>query len=248
MDDLVSGAKSAVRQKVPSWAGVDGPDAGTALVEACAGMVAPLIERVNRAADKDRLAVLAEVGAQPRPASPARTQVEFSMTVALPRPVEIPAGTQVVADVPGGGEAAFATTQDALLYSCTLLNSGVYKGAQYRSDDRTFTGMLGAFGASVELTQADVLLAVLSNPVPDTRVSVQVQVGTAPSYGPPLRRRCRTDHQWHWSTSTDAAYPHHPAAALIQTVIHAHSLVRHSGRHASSNGHDHDRAVCILGS
>ncbi|MFJ6776513.1 baseplate J/gp47 family protein, partial [Kitasatospora sp. NPDC091257] len=31
------------------------------------------------------------------------------------------------------------------------------------------------------LTQADVLLAVLSNPVPDTRVSVQVQVGTAPS-------------------------------------------------------------------
>ncbi|NUR57407.1 MAG: putative baseplate assembly protein, partial [Catenulispora sp.] len=57
-DDVVADAKSAVRALLPQWAGIDGPDPGTALVEACAAMAAALGGRLNQAPDKARLAVL----------------------------------------------------------------------------------------------------------------------------------------------------------------------------------------------
>jgi hypothetical protein len=180
---LVFEAKAVVRHLVPEWAGIDGPDPGTALVEACAAMVAALVERVNRAPDKERLAVLSELRVWPRPASPARTNVAFTLTVARPAPVEIPAGTQVAAQVSGGAGVGFVTTEDALLYSCTLLNGGMYRGGQYLAEQQTFTGLLSALSQEIVLTADDVLLAVLSRPVPDTQITLDLEV-TAKTSGP----------------------------------------------------------------
>ncbi len=185
---LVGGAKAVVRRLVPEWAGIDGPDPGTALVEACAGMVAALVERVNRAPDKERLAVLSELRVWPRPAAPARTKVAFTLTVARSAPVEIPAGTQVAADLSGGAGIGFVTTRDALLYSCTLLSSGMYRAGQYLAEQQTFTGLLTTLGQEIVLTADDVLLAVLSRPVPDTQITLDLQVtaiapGTPPAAG-----------------------------------------------------------------
>lgn len=178
---LVEEAKAVVRRLVPGWAGIDGPDPGTALVEACAGMVAALVERVNRAPDKERLAVLSGLRVWPRPASPARTNVAFTLTVARPAPVEIPAGTQVAAELSGGAGVGFVTTEDALLYSCTLLASGMYRGGQYLAEQQTFTGLLSALGQEVVLTADDVLLTVLSRPVPDTQITLDLEVTAAAS-------------------------------------------------------------------
>jgi hypothetical protein len=172
---LIAEAKAVVRHLVPEWAGIDGPDPGTALVEACAAMVAALAERVNRAPDKERLAVLSELRVWPRPAAPARTKVAFTLTVAHPTPVEIPAGTQVAAEV-SGNSIGFVTTQDALLYSCTLLNSGMYRAGQYLAERQAFTGLLSALSGDVVLTADDVLLVILSRPVPDTQITLDVQV------------------------------------------------------------------------
>ncbi len=180
---LVGAAKAVVRRLVPEWAGIDGPDPGTALVEACAAMVAALVERVNRAPDKERLAVLSELRVWPRPASPARTKVAFTLTVARSAPVEIPVGTQVAADLSGGAGVGFVTTQDALLYSCTLLSSGMYRGGQYLAEKQTFTGTLSALGQEIVLTADDVLLTVLSRPVPDTQITLDLEV-TARTSGP----------------------------------------------------------------
>lgn len=185
LPDLIGAAKAVVRGLVPEWAGIDGPDPGTALVEACAGMVAALAERVNRAPDKERLAVLSELRVWPRPASPARTNVAFTLTVARSAPVEIPAGTQVAAEQPGGTAVGFVTTQDALLYSCTLLSSGVYRAGQYLAEQQRFTGMLSALGQEIVLTGDDVLLAVLSGPVPDTQITLNFQVTASTSDAEP---------------------------------------------------------------
>ncbi len=77
----------------------------------------------------------------------------------------------------------FVTTQDALLYSCTLLSCGMYRAGQYLADQQTFTGMLSALGQEIVLTGDDVLLAVLSGPVPDTQITLDLQV-TARTSGP----------------------------------------------------------------
>jgi Baseplate J-like protein len=173
--DLVADAKAAVRTLVPQWAGIDGPDPGTALVEACAAMAASLVRRVNQAPDKERLAVLADLRVWPRPASPARTEVAFTLTVARAAPVEIPSGTQVASEPSGGAGVAFATTQPALLYSCTLLAGGLFRGEHYIPDRQTFTGGLAALAAGSSLTQSTALLAVLSGTVPDTQITLDFQ-------------------------------------------------------------------------
>lgn len=186
---LIRDGKAVVRHLVPEWAGIDGPDPGTALVEACAAMVAALVERVNRAPDKERLSVLSDLRAWPRSAAPARTQVAFILTVARPTPVEIPAGTAVAADLPGGTAVSFVTTQNALLYSCTLLNSGMYRAGQYLAEQQTFTGLLSTLGQEIVLTADDVLLVVLSGPVPDTQITLDVQVAASPSGTPAVAGR-----------------------------------------------------------
>ena len=177
-DDLVAKAKSAVRRLVPQWAGIDGPDPGTALVEACAAMAAALVQRVNQVPDKGRLAVLAGLRLWPRAASPARTEVAFTLTVGRAAPVEIPSGTQVASELPGGVGVAFATTRSALLYSCTLLAGGLFRGEHYIPDRQTFTGGLAALAAGSSLTQSTVLLAVLSGTVPDTQITLDFQTAS----------------------------------------------------------------------
>src|SRR5262249_21424106 len=138
--------------------------------EACAAMVAALVDRVNRAPDKQRLEVLSGLRVWPRPASPARTTVAFTLTVARSAPVEIPAGTQVAAAPSGRTAVGFVTTQG------TLLSSGLYRAGQYLADQQTFTGMLSPAGQELALTGDDVLLAVLSGPVPDTQITLDLQI------------------------------------------------------------------------
>jgi hypothetical protein len=180
-DALVATAKSAVRRLVPQWAGIDGPDPGTALVEACAAMAASLVERVNQAPDKERLAVLRDLGARPRPASPARTDVAFTLTVARPAPVEIPAGTPVATEPSAGAGVAFATTRPALLHSCTLLAGGIFRGEHYIPDRQCFTGGLAPVGPGGGVGRGATLLAVLSGPIPDTQITLDFQTAADPN-------------------------------------------------------------------
>ncbi|GAA2014156.1 hypothetical protein GCM10009839_06300 [Catenulispora yoronensis] len=208
VDDVVAAAKSEVRRKLPQWAGIDGPDPGTALVEACAAMAAALAGRVNQAPDKARLAVLKDLGVRPRPAAPARTEVAFTLTVASAAPVEIPSGTQVATqpsggsgnsggsgsatdsgsatgsgssastDTAAGAAVAFTTTRNALLYSCTLLAGGLFRGEHYIPGNQTFTGGLAALAAGSTVTQSTRLLAVLSGTVPDTQITLDFPTAT----------------------------------------------------------------------
>ena len=166
-----------VRQLVPEWAGIDGPDPGTALVEACAAMVAALVERVNRAPDKERLAVLSELRVWPRPAAPGADEGRVHPHRGQAGPGRDPgrhAGGGRAVRRRRGGLRHHRRTRCSTPARC--LNSGMYRAGQYLAEQQTFTGLLSALGQEIVLTADDVLLAVLSRPVPDTQITLDLQV------------------------------------------------------------------------
>src|SRR5918911_4565078 len=80
------------------------PDAGQALIEIFARFAELVVERINRAPEKNYLAFLNLIGTQMLPPRPARVPLTFTLSANSPIDVAVPAGTQASAP-PLEGEA-----------------------------------------------------------------------------------------------------------------------------------------------
>ncbi|MFB6887711.1 baseplate J/gp47 family protein [Kitasatospora sp. NPDC056327] len=140
-DGMMLDAVTAVRTKAPEWSGSSPGDAGSALLEACTDMALALADRVNRAPDQHRLAMLRLLGAHPDQASPAGAYVVFQLTAPTAEEVRIPAGIEVATQAPEGEPVVFSTVADVLLRPVDLLLAGWFEGWQ---EQGTFTGTMAA--------------------------------------------------------------------------------------------------------
>ena len=125
-DALVHEAKQRIPRYLPEWTDLNESDPGIALVELFAWMTEATLYELNRAPDALRLKLLALLGYQTRPAQPARTELQFTLTAGIDS-VIIPPETRVAASGathPDGSPVIFETDEAVIAIGPVL--SGVF--------------------------------------------------------------------------------------------------------------------------
>ncbi len=128
-EDLLKEIKSLVPFYTPEWKPSE-KDVGFALAKIFSHMLGIIIQRLNRAPEKNFIAFLDRLGIKLLPAHPAMAPITFSLSEGAKEPVLIPARAQVAA-----GEVVFETEKNMLAspsklaeaYSINVANDGVYR-------------------------------------------------------------------------------------------------------------------------
>ncbi len=114
---------------VPEWHETDPASGaidrvGGAVIGAFAHLAATVVERLNRAPDKNFLAFVDLLGAAPLPPQPARAPLAFSLAAASPTDAVVPAGTRVAAPpAEGEKEPILFETERELVVTAARLDS-----------------------------------------------------------------------------------------------------------------------------
>jgi hypothetical protein len=112
---------------VPEWTETDpvtGDRTGGALISIFAHLAAIVVDRLNRAADKNFLAFLDLLGAAPLPPQPARVPLSFSLAAGSAVDAVVPVGTRVAAPpVEGEKEPVLFETERELVVTAAQLDS-----------------------------------------------------------------------------------------------------------------------------
>jgi uncharacterized phage protein gp47/JayE len=105
---------------LPKW-NPAAKSAGAAIGPIFARLIASILQRLNQAPGKDKLAFLDLLGLRLVPAQPARAPIVFSLTPGAPD-TSAPEGTQVAAPPPPGSsqQVVFSTEQDAAVAGANL--------------------------------------------------------------------------------------------------------------------------------
>jgi len=113
--DLVDEARKRIIQYCPEWTDYNLSDPGITLIELFAWMTELMVYRLNRVPDKNYIKFLELLGLRIKPASSARTDLTFWLSVSLPiseenqQSVLIPRGFQVRSDFSSNEEVVFST-------------------------------------------------------------------------------------------------------------------------------------------
>jgi predicted phage baseplate assembly protein len=115
--DLVDEARKRIIHYCPEWTEYNLSDPGITLIELFAWMTEMMVYRLNRVPEKNYIKFLEMLGLQRRPASSARTDLTFWLSIPLPfnpgdeQTVVIPAGLEVRSEM--SGEEILFTTERA---------------------------------------------------------------------------------------------------------------------------------------
>ncbi|MGD8627236.1 MAG: putative baseplate assembly protein [Anaerolineae bacterium] len=118
--DLVDEARRRIVRYCPEWTDYNLSDPGITLIELFSWMTEMIVYRMNRVPEKNYLQFLDLLGMQRQPASSARTDLTFWLSVSLPispdndQAVIVPGGTEVVSRQVGEEEEVIFTTDRRL--------------------------------------------------------------------------------------------------------------------------------------
>ncbi len=118
--DLVDEARRRIVRYCPEWTEYNLSDPGITLIELFAWMTELIVYRLNQVPEKNYVQFLNLLGIQQRPASSARADLTFWLSVSLPigpdneTEVVVPAGTQVISRGAGREEPVIFTTDRRL--------------------------------------------------------------------------------------------------------------------------------------
>jgi predicted phage baseplate assembly protein len=119
--DLVDEARRRIIRYCPEWTEYNLSDPGITLIELFAWMTEMILYRMNQVPQRNYIKFLELIGMQRQPASSARTDLTFWLSVTLPispenqDPVIIPEGTEVVSRHVGEEEEVVFTTDVRLV-------------------------------------------------------------------------------------------------------------------------------------
>jgi hypothetical protein len=119
--DIAKDLRELIKTYTPEWKGEPG-DFGDALVHIFARYAEIVIERLNRAPEKNLLAYLDMLGASLQPPQPARVPLTFFLAAGSAADAVVPAGTQAAAP-PADGETApviFETERELTVIAAEL--------------------------------------------------------------------------------------------------------------------------------
>jgi predicted phage baseplate assembly protein len=116
--DLVDEARKRIIRYCPEWTDYNLSDPGITLIELFAWMTELTVYRLNRVPEKNYVKFLELLGMQRLPASSARTDLTFWLSIPLPLNAEehlevsIPQGLEVRSNLQNGEEVTFSTNRD----------------------------------------------------------------------------------------------------------------------------------------
>lgn len=113
--DLVDECILRIPRYCPEWTNYNPSDPGITLVELFAWLTDQMLLRFNQVPRRNYVAFLELLGIRLQPPAPARTQLTFYLTVALPSLYHIAAGTEVATERTETEEAIVFTTDQPLL-------------------------------------------------------------------------------------------------------------------------------------
>lgn len=124
------------------------PDLASALIRSFGRMVRQVVERVNRAPDRNFVAFLNLIGAEPTPPRPARVPLTFTLAQGSTAEAVVPAGTRIGAEPAPDDtdEVVFETTRELVISQAKLVSvfTRGYDGDLYA--DRSVTAAAGGTG------------------------------------------------------------------------------------------------------
>jgi hypothetical protein len=115
----------------------EGTDLGRALIAVFAGMAEEVVHRLNAVPDRDFLAFLELLGAEPLPARAATAPLTFALASGRTAVALVPVGTPAAAPRPGGDPARFFTERDLVVSPAGLAAAVVLEPAADRWADVT---------------------------------------------------------------------------------------------------------------
>lgn len=133
--DIVDEARRLIPKYCPEWTDHNLSDPGITLVELFAWMTEMILYQVNRVPDEMYERFLDLVGIRRHPPTPAIADVTFYLSAPLPRPITIPAETEVATDRTETEEAiVFATTAPLTIEPPTLIAVRAWRQGQGSED------------------------------------------------------------------------------------------------------------------
>ena len=112
--DIVDEARRLIPRYCPEWTNHNVSDPGITLIELFAWMTEMTLYQLNRVPEQMYERFLELVGVRRDPPVPAEVDVTFYLTAALPRPITVPAQTEVATDRTEADEALVFTTIEPL--------------------------------------------------------------------------------------------------------------------------------------
>jgi predicted phage baseplate assembly protein len=114
--DIVDEAKRRIARHCPEWTDHNVSDPGVALIELFAWMTEMILYRLNQVPDRLYVKFLELVGIELASASPARTDILFTLAAPPEQSIRVPSGTQVGTERGHGEEQiVFMTDSDLML-------------------------------------------------------------------------------------------------------------------------------------
>src|SRR2546430_12981487 len=130
--DIVDEAKRRITRYCPEWTDHNVSDPGVALIELFAWMTEMILYRVNQVPDRLYVKFLELVGVELFSASPARTDLLFTLAAPPVEPVRVPSGTQVGTERgEGEDQIVFMTDEDLQLVQPELTACLTRSAARY---------------------------------------------------------------------------------------------------------------------
>ena len=206
-DSIVAEMRSRIARYTPEWKPVwtdyNDSDPGITMVQVFAWLGEMLAYRMNQVPDLLYLKFLQLLGVELAPAQPAQAQITFSVRSTASAPTAtVPLGTQVIAEMPGGGPPLVFEADRALVCLrhrvTALLAYDGYAYADVTGVDQAVTGY-PPFGPAATAGAALAVGLEATEPVPGTELTfylwvAEPEVGAPVSCGLPPSARFASAH------------------------------------------------------
>ncbi|MBV9270716.1 MAG: putative baseplate assembly protein [Candidatus Eremiobacteraeota bacterium] len=222
-DDLVAEAKQRIPRYLPEWTDLNESDPGIALVELFAWMTEATLYQLNQAPNALRLKMLQLLGYSTRPAQPAKTQLQFTLSSGVDS-IVVPSGTRVGASgaTNADGSPVIFETDEAVVAIGPVLQAVLANKANswvpfFADPSKPKPAFLEPFPLAVGTAETDALYLcfIYSSPFPKADVDLAIFLNDAPGDATNIERYTDTyscdfgEHPvppatWTWEYAADS--------------------------------------------
>lgn len=192
--DLFEELRSLIPRYAPEWTDHNLSDPGITMMQLFSYLGEIILYRLNRVPERNYIKFLQLIGVEQKPATPAKTEVTFTLVSPAPPTIYIPQGTQISAQVEPPPQSAIATPmlppepEEPVIFETDepLIAIGAELTAILVFDGKTFTEYTqanqipnqyySAFGAEPTAGNALYLGFASDNPFPVAEVNLFVRV------------------------------------------------------------------------
>ncbi|MEV4312491.1 putative baseplate assembly protein [Actinocrispum sp. NPDC049592] len=203
--DIVDEAKRRIARHCPEWTDHNVSDPGVALIELFAWMTEMILYRLNQVPDRLYIKFLELVGIELASASPARTDLLFTLAAPPEQSIRVPAGTQVGTERGHGEDQIVFMTDSDLILVRPKLNA-----LMTRTDGRfeNHTEELGLENTTIPVFPSlhvdDAMYLGFEESLEGNMIRVDIEVDGAAGRGIDPRNPPRVWQSWNgrdWSTA-----------------------------------------------